>query len=92
MVEGAYRNESKPSQIAKALDECITGARIAETKAQDYLKLSESEQDDSIYEACRSMHRFYSAMHEFFLEEQQAISVLLRTEDKGTPPKLSVAA
>ena len=92
MAEGAYLNENKLPQIEVALAECITGARIAEIKARDYLKLSQGEQDDSTYEACRSMHRFYSAMREFFLEEQKAISVLLSAGEQGASPESSAAA
>lgn len=72
-------NENFPPQIQKALAECIAGAQISERKADDYLKLAQGEADDSIYEACCSMHRFYSSMHEFFREEQMAISALLES-------------
>ncbi|MDR7036062.1 hypothetical protein J2X36_000798 [Methylobacterium sp. BE186] len=84
-------NENLPPQIQTALAECISGAHIAERKADDYLKLSRGEADDSIYEACRSMHRFYSSMHEFFREEQRAISALLKT-DRGAMPSQVAAA
>ena len=73
-------NENSPPQIQQALAECIAGALFAEQKAGDYLKLSQGEADDSIYEACRSMHRFYSSMHEFFLEEERAISALVKSD------------
>ncbi|KAB1078217.1 hypothetical protein [Methylobacterium soli] len=66
-----------PPQIRKALAECADGARISTIKAEEYLRLATGETDDSVYEACRSMHRFYSAMHAFFLEEQtQIVSAL----------------
>ncbi|MDR7038824.1 hypothetical protein J2X36_003595 [Methylobacterium sp. BE186] len=85
-------NENLPPQIQKALAECIAGAQIAERKASDYLKLSQGEADDSIYEACRSMHRFYSSMHEFFREEQMAISALLRVDGGKLLPRMAEAA
>ncbi|WP_336491620.1 hypothetical protein [Methylobacterium nigriterrae] len=92
MAEATYLNENKSPQIKKALAECMAGARTAEIKARNYLKLSQGEQDDTIYEACRSMHRFYNALHEFFLEEQRAIAVLLNTREQGTSSEQSVAA
>ncbi|MER2268547.1 hypothetical protein [Methylobacterium oxalidis] len=85
-------NENFPPQIQKALAECIAGAQVAERKASDYLKLAQGEADDSIYEACRSMHRFYSSMHEFFREEQMAISALLKPDGGALPPHLATAA
>ncbi|AWN42637.1 hypothetical protein [Methylobacterium durans] len=85
-------SENLPPQIQKALAECIAGAQIAEHKASDYLKLSQGEADDSIYEACRSMHRFYSSMHEFFREEQMAIAALLKPADGALPSHIATAA
>ncbi|AWN40128.1 hypothetical protein [Methylobacterium durans] len=85
-------NENLPPQIQKALAECIAGAQISERKASDYLKLSQGEADDSVYEACRSMHRFYSSMHEFFREEQMAISALLKPAGGALPPYVATAA
>lgn len=64
-------------QIERALAECMKGARIAECKAKEYLELSRGETNDTIYEACRSMSRFYGSMREFFMEEQRAIDTLL---------------
>ncbi|GJD57140.1 hypothetical protein [Methylobacterium dankookense] len=72
-------------QIERALAECATGARIAEWKADRYLQLSQGEADDTVYEACRSMSRFYGAMHEFFMEEQRAIDALLGTCPPSDP-------
>lgn len=80
MPENLDLNENWPPQIQKALAECRDGAEIAERKANVYLKLSQCEPVDSVFEACRSMHRFYSSMHEFFLEEQRALTNLLRAE------------
>jgi hypothetical protein len=61
-------NENWPPQIRKALAECRNGAQVAQSKANLYLKLSQGETVDSAFEACRSMHRFYSSMSAFFLE------------------------
>ena len=74
-------NENCPPQIQKALADCINGVQVSEVKADIYLKLSQGEADDSIYEACRSMHQFYSSMREFFLEEQKALADLMRKEE-----------
>jgi hypothetical protein len=73
-------NENWPTQIQKALAECRNGAQVAESKANIYLELSRGETVESVFEACRSMHRFYSSMSEFFLEEQRALVHLLRAE------------
>lgn len=74
-------------QIEQALAECLTGARIAERKANQYRQLAHGEVDDTVYEACRSMSRFYVSMHEFFMEEQRAIDALLGTDGRsGSPP------
>lgn len=85
-------NENLPPQIQKALAECIAGAQAAERKAEHYLKLAQGEADDSIYEACRSMYRFYTSMQEFFREEQVAIFALLRTDGASPPSRLRAAA
>ena len=73
MSQRAIAGDHYPPQIRKALAECADGARISTLKAEEYLKLATGEPDESVYEACRSMHRFYSAMHAFFLEEQRLI-------------------
>lgn len=80
MPENLDANENWPPQIQKALAECRDGARVAERKADVYLKLSQGETVDSVFEAHHSMHRFYSSMHEFFLEEQRALADLLRAK------------
>jgi hypothetical protein len=76
-------NENLHPKIQKALSECIQGAEMAEIKALDYFELSQGESDDSIYEACRSMHRFYSTMYDYFLEEQREIIALLEENQQG---------
>jgi hypothetical protein len=81
MPENLEVNGNWPPQIQKALAECRDGAKIAERKADIYLKLSHGETVDSVFEAYRAMHRFYSSMHEFFLEEQRALADLLRAEN-----------
>jgi len=54
-------NENCPPQIREALTECSNGIRISESKADIYLQLSRDEADDAVFEACRSMHQFYSS-------------------------------
>ena len=66
-------DDQYPPQVRKALADCAKGARISTLKAEEYLKLSAGESDDTVYEACRSMHRFYSSMQAFFLEEERLI-------------------
>ncbi|WP_336492002.1 hypothetical protein [Methylobacterium nigriterrae] len=92
MSEDAYPNETSPPQIQTALADCIAGAQTAQRKADDYLKLSRGEPDDLVYEACRSMHQFYSSMHEFFLEEQKAIAVILNADRGAVSSKMIVEA
>ena len=74
------------SRVEHALAECIEGAQVAAQKADTYLRLAQGEADDKIYEACRSMSRFYASMSEFFIEEQRAIGALLRSpRDPASP-------
>ncbi|WP_336491287.1 hypothetical protein [Methylobacterium nigriterrae] len=65
---------SSPLPIQKALADCTEGAKVSQLKAEEYLRLARAEADDTLYEACRSMHRFYSSMREFFLEEERMIT------------------
>jgi len=87
-VSSQTGSPASPSpRIEGALAECATGARIAERKADRYLQLAQGETDDTVYEACRSMSRFYGAMHAFFLEEQRAIDALLCTAPLSDTPE-----
>ncbi|WP_336486481.1 hypothetical protein [Methylobacterium nigriterrae] len=69
-----------PLAIQKALADCTEGAEVSQVKAEEYLKLARGEADDTLNEACRSMHRFYSTMRDFFLEEKRMITNALGRE------------
>ena len=81
MSKRVVSDDFYPAQIRKALADCADGAQIFTLKAEEYLKLAKGERDDSVYEACRSMHRFYSSMHAFFLEEDRMIVGAMRAHE-----------
>lgn len=81
MSQCVVADDFYPPQVRKALADCADGVRISTLKAEEYLKLAKGECDDSVYEACRSMHRFYSSMHAFFLEEERMIVGAMRSRE-----------